>query len=79
MQLTLTSPGLVSRAVQLPKKHHVFSASKILPQRVVRCAAASQDPYDVLGLPSNADYNAIQRAYKKKLRCVPCFARKFRD
>ncbi|EFN52222.1 hypothetical protein CHLNCDRAFT_139072 [Chlorella variabilis] len=30
-------------------------------------AGAGQDPYEVLGIPSNADYNAIQRAYKKRV------------
>mmetsp|Transcript_3798 Transcript_3798/g.10852 ORF Transcript_3798/g.10852 Transcript_3798/m.10852 type:complete len:259 (-) Transcript_3798:732-1508(-) len=46
-----------------------FSSSPRTPRFVspVSCAAASGDPYDVLGLPQNADYNAIQRAYKKKL------------
>ena len=43
---------------------------RIVTQRrgiVVPRAAAGGDPYEILGLPNNADYNAIQRAYRKKL------------
>ncbi|KAL4446293.1 hypothetical protein ABPG77_003100 [Micractinium sp. CCAP 211/92] len=38
-------------------------------QRVLAAAAGagSEDPYQVLGIPRNADSNAIQRAYRKKM------------
>jgi hypothetical protein len=71
--LTLTRSTVLPQRAGLPSKNRAsFSLAspktKILGKRAIQCAAASGDPYDVLGLPQNADYNAIQRAYKKKLR-----------
>ncbi len=75
MQLTIVSVSRPTGPAPSLRPHGLrpsFSSAPRKPRFVslVSCAAASGDPYDVLGLPQNADYNAIQRAYKKKLRYV---------
>lgn len=59
------------RGVRLAPQQRLPVRRAVSHRCVVRAAmaggAAGEDPYQVLGIPRNADYNAIQRAYRKKV------------
>ncbi|KAI7841013.1 hypothetical protein COHA_005241 [Chlorella ohadii] len=68
---TRAALGRPALALQLRRPLQTRQAAKVqrfMPVRAAMAGAgAGDDPYQVLGVPPNADSTTIQRAYKKKL------------